>query len=180
MGAKRHPVDYNYTALNWTFIKGLAKIAQYAAGKYGSAEQYLDSRLEEEKSPINHAIEHLVLYMQGVPHDHFGTVDGQLWAAGYNIMMEIGYFQKYGWIPQKLAAKIAEKLEPVLKKPHIHAGFKDPMDDICDHWGYGSKQWDPGKAKRLYCSKCKGIVEPDPRLGSELSPVWFVVERDPP
>lgn len=154
--AKRQPVDYNYTALNWTFIKGLAKIAQYAAGKYGSAEQYLNSRLEDEKSPINHAIEHLVLYMQGVPHDHFNTIEGQLWAAGYNVMMELGYMQKFGWVPQKLAEKIKARL------------FNREMGKLrCTH------KPDDSKANQVYCSTCKGVV-------AHFADGWFkIADGDP-
>lgn len=85
---KREPVNYLWTALNWDFLRLLAEIAQYAAGKYGSAEQYKNARLEGEKSPLNHAFEHLTQYMAGVKHDRFGTLDHQLAAAAYNIMME--------------------------------------------------------------------------------------------
>lgn len=93
---KRQPVDYRYDALNHDFIKLLAEIANYAASKYGSAEQYTQARLEGEKSPINHIYEHLRLYQAGTPHDHFTDPIYHLAAIAYNSMMEALYLRKFG------------------------------------------------------------------------------------
>lgn len=93
---KRHSVDFRFDALNWEFIKFLARIAHYAAGKYGSAEQYADGRLEGEKGPINHIYEHLRQYQAGEPHDHFGDPRAHLAAIAYNAMMEYYYHTKWG------------------------------------------------------------------------------------
>jgi hypothetical protein len=96
---KRVPVDYDYAAIHPEFWKGLARIAAYAAQKYGSWDQYLAARLEGEKAPLNHALEHIRLYSMGVPHDHFGDLKMQLCAAAYNLMIELAYLQKFGHAP---------------------------------------------------------------------------------
>ncbi len=100
---KRVPVDYDFGALNPAFLTGLAKIAGYASEKYGSALQYANGRLVGEKSPINHAIAHIMLYVQGESHDRFGDVRWHLVAAAYNLMMEHFYCSKWGHLPHPLA-----------------------------------------------------------------------------
>lgn len=92
---KREPVNYLWTGLNWDFLRLLAQIAKYADAKYKSYAQYTNARLEGDKDPINHAIEHLTEFMAGAPHDHFGTREHQLAAAAYNIMMK--YFELKVW-----------------------------------------------------------------------------------
>lgn len=94
--AKRNEVDYLYTGLNWDFIKLMAQIAKYAEGKYSRAENYVDSRLIGEKSPINHIYEHLRLYQTREAHDHFGTLSHQLAAIAYNALMEYYYLVHAG------------------------------------------------------------------------------------
>jgi len=93
---KRQPVNYRYEALNHDFIKLMAEIAHYAAGKYGSAEQYVEARLEGEKSPINHIYEHLRSYQDGESHDHFQDPIYHLAAIAYNASMEALYLRKFG------------------------------------------------------------------------------------
>lgn len=100
--SKREPVNYRYDALNHDFIKMLAEIAHYATKKYGSAEQYAEARLTGEKSPINHAYEHLRQYQNGEVHDHFGTLEHQLAAVAYNAMMEAYYCNTFGHTPTTL------------------------------------------------------------------------------
>jgi hypothetical protein len=100
--AKRVPVDYIYHQLNWDFIHGLAQIASYAQGKYGSVQQYADSRLAGEKSPVNHMLRHIGQYITGEEHDHFGNVESHLLAIAYNAMMEYFYYQTYGSEDYKL------------------------------------------------------------------------------
>lgn len=93
--AKRQPVDFQYHRLNWDFIKLMAQIANYADGKYGSVEQYTDSRLLGEKSPMNHIGEHVRQYLSREPHDHFKDHAYHLAAIAYNAMMEF-YYLKHG------------------------------------------------------------------------------------
>jgi hypothetical protein len=100
--AKRVPVDYIYHQLNWDFIHGMATIAAYAATKYGSVQQYADSRLAGEKSPVNHMLRHMGQYITGENHDHFGNVESHLLAIAYNAMMEYYYYQRYGREEYKL------------------------------------------------------------------------------
>jgi len=100
--AKRVPVDYIYHQLNWDFIHGMAQIASYAAHKYGSVQQYADSRLAGEKSPVNHMLRHIGQYITGESHDHFHSVEAHLWAIAYNAMMEYYYYQRYGREEYKL------------------------------------------------------------------------------
>ncbi len=91
---KRVPVDYRHDAINPEFIHCLARIAGYAAQKYGSPMQYLDARLMGEKGPINHARNHIGEYQLGKLHDHFGDLRFQLAAAAYNLMMEFNYISR--------------------------------------------------------------------------------------
>jgi len=100
--AKRVPVDYIYHQLNWDFIHGMAQIASYAAHKYGSVQQYADSRLAGEKSPVNHMLRHMGQYITGEKHDHFQTMEAHLLAIAYNAMMEYYYFKQYGREDYKL------------------------------------------------------------------------------
>lgn len=101
---KRQPVTYLWSKLNWDFLKLLAEIAHYAEDKYGSAEQYTGARLEGEKSPINHAFEHLRAYSAGEKHDKFGTHEHQLAAVAYNVMMEFFYQKVFGFKPNPVMA----------------------------------------------------------------------------
>ena len=94
--AKRQPVDFQYHRLNWNFIKLMAQIADYAANKYGSVEQYTDSRLEGEKSPLNHMAEHMRQYIAREPHDKFTDIRFHLAAIAYNAMMEMWYLDHGG------------------------------------------------------------------------------------
>ena len=94
--AKRQQVDFQYHRLNWNFLRLMAQIADYAANKYGSVEQYADSRLIGEKSPLNHIPEHLRQYMAREPHDKFGDIKFHLAAVAYNAMMEYWYYEHGG------------------------------------------------------------------------------------
>ena len=101
--AKRQPVDHQSHRLNWKFIRLMGKIAHYASEKYGSVEQYTDSRLEGEKSPMNHIIGHIEEYSSRKPHDKFGNLEMQLAAIAYNAMMEYWYLTHGGpTIPEDL------------------------------------------------------------------------------
>ena len=101
--AKRIPVDYRYDGLNPNFIKLMAQIAAYAAEKYGATEQYTESRLIGEKSPINHIYEHLRQYQTGESYDHFdGDLRYHLAAIAYNAMMEYFYHTKWGHLQNPL------------------------------------------------------------------------------
>lgn len=94
---KRVPVDYVYEAINPTFLKWMARIGAYASEKYGAWDQYKHERLVGEKSPINHAYEHLRSYQMGEPYDRFdGDVRWHLVGVAYNAMMEFFYCTKFG------------------------------------------------------------------------------------
>lgn len=97
IAAKRLPVDFDYEAIHPDFLKGLAQIAVYATEKYGSWSQYKDFRLTGEKSPLNHAFEHIRMYRCGEPYERFdGSLRWHLVAAAYNLMMEFFYFARFG------------------------------------------------------------------------------------
>lgn len=93
---KRQPVDFNFESLNWDFIHAMAKIANYANTKYGSAVQYTNARLVGGNSPINHIVGHVREYSKRIPHDRFGNLEMQLAAIAYNAMMEFYYLQNGG------------------------------------------------------------------------------------
>jgi hypothetical protein len=93
---QRVPVDFRYDAINPAFLHMLAKIAHYAAEKYGSWEQYTNARLTGEKSPINHIYEHLRQYQISEEHDRFGDPEWHLAVIAYNAMMEFYYARRWG------------------------------------------------------------------------------------
>lgn len=106
----RVPVNFNYTGLNWDFIKLMAEIPPYADEKYASWTQYTHARLEGEKSPENHIVEHLRQYMMGEPYDKFdGDVGRHLVAIAYNSMMAWFYLKKFGWKAHPLALERRQK-----------------------------------------------------------------------
>lgn len=108
----REPVNFNYTGLNWDFLKLMAEIVPYADAKYTSFAQYTHARLEGEKSPANHMAEHLRQYMMNEPYDHFDGDRGRhLAAIAYNAMMEWYYLKKFGgqMHPLKLVKAIPKK-----------------------------------------------------------------------
>ncbi len=90
---KRKPVEYLFQSLNFACLRNLTRIAQYSTEKYGSFDQYVDGPLHGEKSPINHAMNHIAEYCEGKLHDHFGDRKMQLVAAMYNLMMEYKYLE---------------------------------------------------------------------------------------
>jgi hypothetical protein len=98
-GVKRAPVDFRYDAINWDFVKMMARLAAYADGKYGTWDNYFEPRLTGEKSPINHIYEHLRQYTTGELHDHFTDRAYHMAAIAYNAMMEVYYLQRYGFKP---------------------------------------------------------------------------------
>jgi hypothetical protein len=94
---KRAPVNFSYEAVHPTFLKWMARIGAYADDKYGTWANYLKARLTGNKSPINHAFEHIRSYREGERYDHFdGDVRWHLVAAAYNLMMEFHYATKFG------------------------------------------------------------------------------------
>jgi hypothetical protein len=91
--AKRASVGYRYDILDVDFLELMAKIASYGAKKYGDLNWH-KSRLEGEKGPMNHIMDHAIKYIQGVPYDHpevGSDVKIQLAAIAFNAMMEFYY-----------------------------------------------------------------------------------------
>jgi len=94
---KRVPVDFDYASIHPQFLKGFARIAGYAADKYGSWHQYLGARLVGDRSPINHAYDHIRAYREQEAYDHFdGHPRWHLVAAAYNLGMAWAYDVKFG------------------------------------------------------------------------------------
>lgn len=103
--ATRVPVFFNYTGLNWDFLKQMAEIVPYADKKYKSFAQYTKSRMTGDASPVNHMAEHLRQYMMDEPYDHFDGDRGRhLVAIAYNAMIEWYYLRRFG--PEQHPLKI--------------------------------------------------------------------------
>jgi hypothetical protein len=103
MEVKREPVDFDYAAVNPTFLHMMARIGAYAAEKYGAWEQYTGARLVGDKAPVNHIFDHLRKYVQGERYDHFdGDPRWHLVAVAYNAMMEFWYHSRFGFAPHPL------------------------------------------------------------------------------
>ncbi len=100
---KRVPVDFDFSTLNWDFLKEMAKIAHRSQEKYGSTLQYTEGRLEGEKSPINHIADHTRAYLMGEEDDMLGGAEGNMAKVAYNAMIEWFYYRRFGPIPNPLA-----------------------------------------------------------------------------
>lgn len=104
----RVSVDYIYEAINPEFLHGFARIGGYAAEKYGAWDQYTHARLVGEKSPLNHAQDHMRQFRIRKPYDRWdGDIRWHLVAAGYNLMMEYFYTSKWGPIDHPLVIPAA-------------------------------------------------------------------------
>jgi hypothetical protein len=126
----RVPVDFRYDAINPTFLRMLAVIGHYAAGRYGSCEQYANARLTGEKGPVNHIYEHLRQYQMGEKHDHFdGDPRWHLAAIAYNAMMEYFYASKWGVEKHFTAARVP--LSSVLSHEIVETAEFDACQHIC-------------------------------------------------
>lgn len=78
------------------FFRLMADIGRYGEEKYG--DQSLQARIRRGDlerterlnlgSLIAHSTEHCYAYLDGERHDHFGTLEHQLAAAAFNLMME--------------------------------------------------------------------------------------------
>ena len=93
--AIRNPIQFRFDILDPEFLQTLAKIADYGAKKYGEFNWH-KSRLEGDKSPVNHIARHLLLYEQAVPYDHEEVINSKdpkmhLAAIAFNAMMEFWY-----------------------------------------------------------------------------------------
>lgn len=96
--AKREPVGYLFTSLDWNFIYAMAKLAKHGSDKYDtpgdSTPNYQKSILGRDKSPLNHLCRHLTSYMNKEEHDHFGHMKWHLVAIAFNAMMEFFWASK--------------------------------------------------------------------------------------
>lgn len=83
------------------FLSAMNDIGRYGHQKYGEAS-FQHRRVAGDKSRggmrrtqpqsiADHAREHFSMYLNHVPHDHFGTDKHQLAAVAFNAMMEF-YF----------------------------------------------------------------------------------------
>jgi hypothetical protein len=114
----RVPVNFNYTGLNFDFLKLMAEIVPYADEKYTSYAQFTKARLEGQASPLNHIIEHARQYMAGETYDHFdGDIARHLAAIAYNASMEFFYLRKYGHVPHPLFGSWGARMEHVTLPP---------------------------------------------------------------
>lgn len=101
--ARRDPVDFDYACINPTFLYWMAKIGPYAAKKYGTWQNYIDSRLIGEKSPINHIEGHIKKFKMGEEYDHFDKdIRWHLVAIAYNAMIEFYYVSRWGHLKHPL------------------------------------------------------------------------------
>lgn len=87
------------------FLAAMNEIGRYGHEKYG-AQSFHHRALKGDRSRgeldrtqaetiAGHANEHFLAYLEGTPHDHFGTRRHQLAAVAFNAMMEF-YFAGLG------------------------------------------------------------------------------------
>lgn len=100
--AKRvsHPIRYDI--LDPEFLELMARVADYGAKKYGDFN-WQKSRLEGDKSPINHIYKHLKSLRTGEQYDHQELGVHKKWhcvAIAFNAMMEF-YWQSIEEMAEK-------------------------------------------------------------------------------
>lgn len=94
--AKRDPINTRYDLLDPDFLYFMARIADYGANKYGD-RNWQKSKLEGNKSAINHIFKHLVAYQNRNPYDHceIGSEPYiHLASIAFNAMMEFYHVYK--------------------------------------------------------------------------------------
>ena len=88
--AQRDPIRERYDLLDPEFLRFMALIGGYGARKYGE-RNWQKSRLEGDKSPLNHVFKHWIAYQNGESYDHpeVGTERCiHLASIAFNAMME--------------------------------------------------------------------------------------------
>ena len=91
--AKRDPAGVRYDILDPIFEELMAKIAHYGAEHYGDLNWH-KSRLQGDKSPMNHIRKHITAYLKDESYDHPEVGAGKeihLAAIAFNAMMEFWY-----------------------------------------------------------------------------------------
>jgi len=95
--AKRDSCPTRYDIIDPEFLELMARVADYGAKKYGDFN-WQKSRLEGDKSPINHIYKHLKSYRMDEPYDHpeIAGTDRKmhLIAIAFNAMMEFYWENK--------------------------------------------------------------------------------------
>src|SRR5512139_1710607 len=88
--AKRDPISERYDLLDSDFLRAMALIGGFGARKYGD-RNWQFSKLEGDKSPINHIMKHFVAYQNREGYDHIEVGSepyNHLAAIAFNAMME--------------------------------------------------------------------------------------------
>lgn len=114
--AIRKDVNYRYDLLIPEFLAGMAEVAHIGAVEYGD-HNYKRSKLEGNRSPINHIYAHLNSYQRGIFHDKLQNLEGHLLAIAFNAMMEYFYCTKT-WHHNENAT--VENVQPA----NVESGFK--------------------------------------------------------
>jgi Domain of unknown function (DUF5664) len=94
--AKRVSHSIRYDILDPEFLECMAMVADYGAKKYGEYNWQL-SRLDGDKSPINHIYKHLKSLRMDEPYDHKEIGETKKWhciAIAFNAMMEFWWLNK--------------------------------------------------------------------------------------
>ena len=107
--AKRETRNQRFDLLIPEFLGKMAELASHGATKYGD-RNWQNSRLEGDKSPLNHIYTHLAEFQTRVEHDYFGTVEDNLVSIAFNAMMEWWYEHNFPRDKQRIGlGQMAEK-----------------------------------------------------------------------
>lgn len=96
--------EKRFPTLSFNFISKMNEIGNYGVEKYKNeaiasrikAGDYSRGERTKRTEIVKHVGVHLVEYVDGVRHDHFGTPEHQLAAAAFNVMMEFQLSEKNG------------------------------------------------------------------------------------
>jgi len=87
-----------YPFLNEKFLQAMNEIGEYGHAKYGENSFHARAKKGDKSRGTlvrtqpeliaKHASDHFLMHLQGVKHDHFGTLRHQLAAVAFNAMME--------------------------------------------------------------------------------------------
>lgn len=91
-----------FPTLSFEFVSGMDKIGRYGLEKHG--DQSMESKFRrgdfsrdsrtEPQEIAHHAHIHMLAAIDDIPHDYFGDIDSNLFAAAFNPMIEFRHRNK--------------------------------------------------------------------------------------
>jgi len=101
--AKRDECGVRYDLIPPKILIAIAKVFAKGAARYGD-ENWKKSRLSGDKSPINHALKHIVNYAAGVPDEDGPDPKIHIEHAIVNLIFEYWYIDNFASVHENQSA----------------------------------------------------------------------------